>query len=84
LFWCSTHITLPLPKRKQHEANRAKQANPHHPLIALDPIPVRLGKEAHSAQSSREQQLHRQNGVDFTDELHADGQGGFCDGAAEL
>jgi hypothetical protein len=28
--------------------------------------------------------LYGEDRVDFADELHANGQGGFCDGAAEL
>lgn len=31
-------IALPFPEGKEHEADGAKQADPHHPLVALDPL----------------------------------------------
>jgi len=75
----STHITLALPESKQQEGDRAKQADPHHPLVTLNPIFVRLREEADSTQPSREKQLDSKDGVDFANELHANRKGCFCD-----
>ena len=66
-------VTLAFPEREQHEADGAEERNPHHPLITLDPILVRLAEEAHGAQGGREEELDGEDGVDFADELHADG-----------
>ncbi len=74
---CQEHqvrrVTLAFPEREQHKADGAEEGDPHHPLVTLDPIFVRLAEEAHGAQTCREEELDGEDGVDFADELHADG-----------
>jgi len=79
-----TYVALALPVGEQHEADCAEQADPHHPLVALDPSLVRFREEADRAQGRREEDLQGQDRVDLANELHADREGRFCDGAAKL
>ena len=79
-----TYVALALPVGEQHEANCAEHADPHHPLIALDPSLVRFRKEADRAQGCCKEDLQCQDRVDLANELHANREGCFCDGAAEL
>jgi hypothetical protein len=79
-----TYVTLALPVREQHEADCAEQADPHHPLVALNPSLVTFREEADRAQGCREEDLQGQDRVDLSDKLHANREGRFCDGAAKL
>ena len=79
-----THVALALPVSEQHETDCAEQADPHHPRVGLDPSLVRFREEADRAQGCREEDLQGQDRVDLSDELHANWEGCFCDGAAEL
>ena len=79
-----THVALALPVGEQHESDCAEDADPHHPLVGLDPSLVGHREETDRAEGSGEEDLHGENGVDLSDELHADREGGFCDRAAEL
>jgi hypothetical protein len=79
-----TYIALALPVCEQHKSDCAEDADPHHPLVALDPCLVGVREETDGAKGSGEEDLHGENGVDLSDELHADREGCFCDRAAEL
>jgi len=79
-----TYVALALPVREQHEADCAEHADPHHPLVALNPSLVRFREEADRAQGGCKKDLQGQDCVDLADELHANREGRFCDGAAEL
>jgi hypothetical protein len=52
--------------------------------MRLDPCLVALAHEAEGADSTRGDELDRQDGVDLADELVADLDGRFGDGAAKL
>jgi hypothetical protein len=81
---CCTYIALALPVCEQHESDRAEHADPHHPLVALNPSFVRVREEADRAQGGREEELQGEDGIDLSNKLHANRKGCFCDGAAEL
>ena len=52
--------------------------------MGLNPVAIPRTHEAKGADSGRGEQLHRQNGVDLPDELVANVDSGFSDGAAKL
>lgn len=52
--------------------------------MGLDPRFVRGAEESEGADAGGHEQLDGEDGVDFADELVADIDGGFCDGAAKL
>ena len=79
-----TYIALALPISEQHESDRAKQADPHHPRVGLDPSLIGFREEADRTKSSRKEDLQGQDRVDFANELHADWECCFRNGAAEL
>ena len=77
-------VGLALPEGEEHEGDGAEEGAPHHPVVGLDPCLVALAEEGDGGEDGGEEELDGQDAVDFADELHADGEGGFGDGAAEL
>jgi hypothetical protein len=77
-------VGLALPEGQEHEGDRAEERGPHQPAVGLDPVPVGAGEEGDGGENGGQEELDGQDGVDFPDELHADVQRGFRDGAAEL
>ena len=72
-------VGLALPEGEEHEGDGAEEAAEHHPGVGLDPCFVALVEEGDGGDDGGEEELDGQDGVDLADELHADGEGGFCD-----
>lgn len=63
---------------------RITYRGPYEARVALDPVTVSFAEEAQRADGRGGNELHRQDGVHFADELVADVDGGFRDGASKL
>ena len=77
-------VGLAFPECEKHKSNGAEQRHPHHPAVRLNPVSVAGREEGDRRQACCEEDLDREDCVDFADELHADVERGFCDGAAKL
>lgn len=69
---------------KETGRGRKTYRNPNHGRMRLDPVLVAIAEEAKCAHCACGDELDRQDGVDFANELVTDFESGFGDGTTEL
>lgn len=77
-------VGLALPVGEAEEDHGADERDPDDARVGLDPAAVGVAEKGEGADAGGEEQLDGEDGVDFADELVADVDGSFRDGAAKL
>lgn len=77
-------VGLALPVGQAEEDHGADEGDPDKERVALDPLLVALAEEADGADDGGRDELDGEDRVDLADELVADVEAGFGDGASEF